>query len=195
MVPFSKEAALMSRRRRLLVIAVTVGTAVAITATGSSADPNEVDSSSGGNFFAEQLSGYNEVPLALSTPGKASVRLFINDRAQEINWRLSYADFPTAVTQAHIHFGSQSQSGGVVLFFCSNLGNGPAGTQACPAAPAEISGTIRPADIVAGAAAQGIAAGEFAEVLAAIRAGSTYANVHTVERAPGEVRAQLDRHH
>jgi hypothetical protein len=79
-----------------------------------------------------------------------------------------------------------------VVFLCTNLGNGPAGTQACPAGGGTIRGTITPADITAGAAAQGIAAGEFDEFVRAIRAGATYVNVHSVDRQGGEIRAQLE---
>jgi hypothetical protein len=43
------------------------------------------------------------------------------------------------------------------VFLCTNLGNGPAGTQACPAAPATITGTLRPADVI-GPTGQGITA-------------------------------------
>ncbi|HEX9821407.1 MAG TPA: CHRD domain-containing protein [Methylomirabilota bacterium] len=38
---------------------------------------------------------------------------------------------------------------------------------------------------------QGILAGEFEEVVAAIRAGRTYANVHSAAFPPGEIRGQL----
>jgi len=44
-----------------------------------------------------------------------------------------------------------------MIFLCSNLGNGPAGTQACPAGTATITGTIHDSDVVAGAGAQGVA--------------------------------------
>ncbi|MBA3245914.1 MAG: CHRD domain-containing protein, partial [Actinobacteria bacterium] len=46
---------------------------------------------------------------------------------------------------------------------------------------------------VIGPSSQGIAAGEFAELLAAIRAGKTYANVHTSLFPGGEIRAQLGK--
>lgn len=52
------------------------------------------------------------------------------------------------------------------------------GTQACPASPGVITGTIRAADVI-GPAAQGIAPGEFTELLAAVRADTTYVNVHS----------------
>jgi hypothetical protein len=186
----------MSRRRRLLVVALTVGAAVAYTATSSAATPDEVDSF-GGNVQFVQLSGYNETPLAVSTPSSATFRIAINEQAEEITYRLSYSEFGTPVTQAHVHFGSPSQTGGVSFFLCTNLGNAPAGVvvQACPAAgPATITGTIKPADVI-GPAGQGIAAGEFAEIVKAIKAGFAYVNVHTTQFAPGEVRAQLGHRH
>ena len=68
------------------------------------------------------------------------------------------------------------------MFLCTNLGNGPAGTQACPPPPATIRGTIRPADVI-GPATQGIEAGEFGELLDAIDAGVTYVNVHSTQVA------------
>jgi hypothetical protein len=182
----------MTRHRRLLVVAVTVGMAVAITASGSAATTDQENR--GGNVLREQLSGYAETPVAISTPASGQFRAQINNSAQEITWRLTYADLGTALTQAHVHFGSPAQSGGVSFFLCSNLGTGPAGTQTCPAAPATISGTIRPADVI-GPAVQGIAAGEFTELVQAIRAGFTYVNVHTAAFPGGEIRAQLGHHH
>jgi hypothetical protein len=138
----------------------------------------------------ETLVGYQEVP-ALSTPGTGEFRARIDTKDSEIRYELSYADTESVVTQAHIHFENATNNGPIVVFLCTNLGNGPAGTQACPAAPATVTGTIRAADVGAGGAAQGIAAGELAELVAAIRAGATYVNVHTVDRPGGEIRAQL----
>ncbi len=80
--------------------------------------------------------------------------------------------------QAHIHFGGAAQSGGISVFLCTNLGNGPAGTQLCPAAPATITGTITAANVI-GPAGQGITAGQLDELVSAMKAGVTYANVHS----------------
>ena len=136
------------------------------------------------------LSGYQEVPT-LSTPGEGRFRSHIDRKNQAIHYELSYADLESTVTQAHIHFSARGLNGPIVVFLCTNLGNGPAGTQACPPAPATITGTIQAVDVLAGAAAQGLAAGEFDELVEAIQAGATYANVHTVDRPGGEVRGQL----
>jgi hypothetical protein len=44
---------------------------------------------------------------------------------------------------------------------------------------------------VIGPDAQGIAPGEFAELVRAMRAGVTYANVHTTTHGGGEIRGQI----
>ena len=136
------------------------------------------------------LSGYQEVP-ALSTTGNAEFRARINRDDTEIEWGLSYADLEGEITQSHIHFNARALNGPVVVFFCTNLGNGPAGTQPCPPAPATIEGTITAADVGAGAAGVGLEAGNLAELIDAIRAGATYVNVHTTLRPGGEVRGQI----
>jgi hypothetical protein len=180
----------MTRHRRLLVVAVTVGLAVAVTATASAASTH----GSGNSVLREQLSGYAETPLAISSPAAGQFRIQIDNAAQEITWRLSYSDFQNTVTQAHVHVGSPAQTGGISFFLCTNLGNGPAGTQACPPAPATITGTITPADII-GPTGQGIGATEFAKVVAAVHAGATYVNVHSTAFPVGEIRAQLGHDH
>jgi hypothetical protein len=52
---------------------------------------------------------------------------------------------------------------------------------------------VTSADVVA-VPAQGIAAGDLAEVIRAIRVGKGYANVHTTTYPGGEVRGQITHH-
>ena len=142
------------------------------------------------------LTGYEETPLTLSTPASGEFKAKITEGTR-IEYELSYRDTESTVTQAHIHLGRPAITGGIVLFLCTNLGNAPATVptpQACPPAPATITGALTAADVVA-QAPQGVAGGEFAEVVRAIRAGATYVNVHTTGRQGGEVRGQLDHHH
>jgi hypothetical protein len=47
---------------------------------------------------------------------------------------------------------------------------------------------------VVGPAGHGIAAGEFAELVRALRAGAAYANVHTTTFPAGEIRGQIEGH-
>jgi hypothetical protein len=157
-------------RRRRLQFAVLValmgvlGVAAAAVAGG------------GGRDVREHLTGYQETPLTISTTGAGDFRAKV--KHSQIEYRLSYSNLEGNVTQSHIHLGAEATTGGISVFLCSNLGNGPAGT---------------PADVI-GPAGQGIKPGEYAELLRAIRAGATYANVHSSLYPSGEIRAQLNEH-
>jgi hypothetical protein len=171
--------------RKLVLVAVAGGVLVLALGTYALAGGGSGDSDG-------RLIGYQEVPsVSTVASGDFDARIVSNSR---IEWKLSYRSLEGAVQQAHIHFGQRSVNGAISVFLCTNLGNGPAGTQACPAPPATISGTIQAGDVTGGAAAQGIAAGELAELIAAIRAGKTYANVHSTKFPGGEIRAQLRGH-
>jgi len=142
--------------------------------------------------ISEILSGYEETPSAVSTTGNGTFNARISNDNSHIDWTLSYADLEGAVQQAHIHFGQKSVTGPISVFLCTNLGNGPAGTQPCPAPPAKISGSITAVDVTNLANDKGISAGEFDELIAAIRAGATYVNVHSTKWPTGEIRSQID---
>jgi len=181
-------------RARTLTVAAAVGALVAATAAGSAALAGGDGRGGDDSSFQERLTGFEEDPMVFSTTGNGQIRLRVDEKARTITYRLTYAGTESAVTQAHIHFGGRHQSGGVSVFLCSNLGNGPVGTPACPAAPGTVSGTLNAASVI-GPAGQGIAAGEFDELVDAIHAGVTYANVHTDIRTGGEIRAQINDHH
>ena len=144
----------------------------------------------------ELLTGYEEVP-SVSTGASGQFTAQIR-KDSTIDWQLSYSDLEGAVLQSHIHLGQPGVNGGITVFLCTNLGNGPAGTQPCPAPPATISGTIAAVDVspnipaTAGARTQGLNTGEMDELLAAMRAGATYVNVHSSLWQGGEVRSQID---
>jgi hypothetical protein len=170
--------------RRRIQLVLVFGVVSLLAAVG-------VAVATGGRDIRERLSGYEEDPLVLSTPANGEFTASVDRAAEEIEYRLSYRGFETDVLQAHIHFGGRHQSGGISVFLCSNLGNGPAGTQSCPVREGTVTGTLRPADVI-GPTGQGITTGEFAELVGAIRAGVTYANVHSTRFPGGEIRAQLN---
>jgi hypothetical protein len=140
----------------------------------------------------EFLSGYEEVP-AVSTSAGAEFEATISDDGSQIDWQLSYSALEGNILQSHIHVGNVGVNGGISAFLCSNLTTPapPAGTQACPAGPATISGTITATDVI-GPGAQGISAGQLNELVAAMRAGATYVNIHSSTWPGGEVRSQID---
>lgn len=173
--------------------AVVAATAVlaagaAAVATGRDDDRKGHGAQSATSFKAS-LRGYEEVP-AISTLGSGSFRAQLDERAATLAWRLTYRDLQAPVQQAHVHFGQFAVNGGVSLFLCSNLPGAPADVQRCPAAPATISGTATAASVV-GPARQGIEPGALGELVAAMRAGITYANVHTDAFPDGEIRGQI----
>ena len=147
--------------------------------------------------ISELLSGYNEVP-SVSTTGTGEFNARISNDESRIDWELSYSNLEGAVQQAHIHIGNVGVNGGISVFLCTNLGNGPAGTQPCPAPPATISGTIVAADVspnipaTQAARNQGLNTGEMDELIKAIRAGATYVNVHSTLWPGGEIRSQIN---
>src|SRR5882724_2308534 len=142
-----------------------------------------------GRRFGARLISYEEVPT-LSNVGEGTFNMLIDSSDTSFDFELTYSGISgTGATQSHIHFGQKGLNGGVTVFFCTNLGNGPPGTPACPA-NGTVTGTITAANVI-GPAGQGISAGEFAEVLKAIRAGFVYANVHSVLFPGGEIRGQL----
>jgi len=174
----------MSRRTLKLVLATGLLSLLAVVGVAVARG--------GGDQIRERLTGYEEVP-AVSTAADGRFEAHVSRRDDQIEYRLSYEDLTGTVAQSHIHFGQKDVNGGISAFLCSNLGNGPAGTQACPQGAATITGTIEPEDVI-GPTGQGIAAGEFDELVAAIRAGMTYANVHSSTFPGGEIRAQLNQH-
>lgn len=176
------------KRARVAAAMIMVAGTVLATAGGTAVADNDLGTRH------VRLSGFQEDPLVLSTTGNGRFTLRVDVDKQEITYELSYSALEGDITQSHIHIGGRSQSGGISVFLCSNLGNGPAGTQPCPAAPATISGTLRPADVI-GPTGQGVTAGQFDELVEAIRGGVTYVNVHSTRYPGGEIRAQLDHEH
>jgi hypothetical protein len=135
------------------------------------------------------LTGYQEVP-AVSTVAKGTFDAWIDTESGQIFYRLKYDGLEGTVTQSHVHFGQLSVNGGISFFLCTNLSNGPAGTQTCPEGPAVVDGVIDATSVI-GPAATGIEAGAFAEIVAAIRNGTAYANVHSSKWPAGEIRGQV----
>lgn len=143
----------------------------------------------GSRNYRLRLTGLEEAPLVISTNGRGTFRATINKDETEIAWRLTYSNLEGTVQQAHIHVGAPNVTGGVSVFLCSNLGNGPAGTKPCPLPPlAGVVEDVSDAADVIGPTAQGVEAGAFAELITAIKAGKAYANVHSTKWPSGEIR-------
>jgi CHRD domain len=157
----------------------------------------QADERNSGQFSA-RLTPNQEAPV-VSSAASGKFTAVIDDAAQTISYELSYEGLEGTITQAHIHFGQVGVSGGISMWLCGTTASpGPAGTPVCAGAglPAPVAGTVSGTLLplqVTGPASQGIAPGQFAEIVAAIRKGNAYANVHTSIAPGGEIRGQLRR--
>ena len=144
----------------------------------------------------EELGAINNQTGAILSNGTGTLRLHLDKNADTATFTLTYSDVGTTapltgtVTQAHIHFGKRRDSGSVMVFFCSNLGNGPTGTPACPANSGTVSGTFTAASVVA-IATQNVNAGDFNALVEALESNTAYANIHTTVLPAGEIRGQV----
>lgn len=143
-----------------------------------------------------KLVGYQEVP-AISSPGRGEFRARIDRDAGTIFYELEFGGLQGTVTQSHIHVGQHGVNGGISVWLCQSATNpAPAAVAAsvptCPATGGIVNGMLMSSSVI-GPAGQLIAAGEFDELVAAIRAGVTYVNVHTTAVPSGEIRGQLGR--
>ena len=139
-----------------------------------------------GSQFRATLIGYEEVP-PINSPGIAQFHLTLSSTLTG-QFSLQYQGLTSPLQVAHIHFGQERVAGGVMIFLC-----GGGGQPACPATTSgTITGTISHANVVA-IPAQGIQAGDLSSAVQAIRAGVTYANMHTTNFPGGEIRGQVVR--
>ena len=147
--------------------------------------------------FRARLNGFEEVggvgsgqTGAILSNGTGTARVTVDAQTESATYRLTYSDMNAPVTQAHIHFGKKGVGGGIMVFFCTNQGNGPAGTPACPADGGTVTGTWTAASIV-GPAGQGVTAGDFQALISALDSNTAYANIHTTKFPVGEIRGQM----
>lgn len=145
-------------------------------------------------FLEARLHGFQEVP-SVSTVATGKLRAKINASDSSIDYELTYEGLQGDVTQSHIHFAQRHVNGGIVLWFCGTTTNpGPAGTPTCTNGSGTFTGTFTSANVQAIGGAnisQQVAAGELAKIVAALRAGAAYANVHTALSTGGEIRGQI----
>ena len=148
--------------------------------------------------FHAKLSGFQEIgglgageTGAILSAGEGTLKLTLDKSAQTLTYELTYSGL-TDVKQSHIHFGKYHVAGGIMVFFCTNLANGPAGTPICPGGGGTVTGSITASGVV-GPAAQNVTAGDFDAVIAALTSNTAYVNIHTAKFPAGEIRGQIHR--
>jgi hypothetical protein len=169
----------------VLPIVLVVGLAAASFAIAARKDHGK-SGRSGATQFTAKLIGHNETP-AVHTAGHGTLSLTVNSN-NTLSYTLTYSGLNTAAILAHVHFGQPNVAGAVSFFLCGG-GTKPA----CPAGTTSagtVTGTVAASDVMA-ITTQGMAAGDLSAIVAEMRAGFAYANVHTTTSPAGEIRGQL----
>lgn len=163
--------------RRALAMAALLALLVALPATA--APPG------GQRNFTAPLKGSQEVP-AVDTNGTGVAILKLNKAGDALSFKLNVANIDN-VTQAHIHCGAKGVNGPVVAFLFGF---------ADPAV--NVNGTLSQGvitdaqviDLPDSAACPG-GVSNFDDLIAHMREGNAYVNVHTVANPGGEIRGQI----
>jgi hypothetical protein len=129
--------------------------------------------------FRADMTGNEEVP-PVKTEGSGEFTLQISEDGMSITYQLSVEDLTSNILQAHIHLGQRGANGPVVAFLFDARPNG------VPGDSLEVEGVITAAKLVGP-----LQGHKLSDLIAAIRNGNAYANVHTKINQGGEVRGQI----
>ena len=167
-------------RRTFLLMA---GFALAACAA-SQPQPEPAKMAAAGETFQAKLDPRNEVPPpTLDSGASPSGTATFTVQGATVAYKLSAAGLSGPPTAAHIHVGASGAAGPVIVPLTVAAGSSP-GT-------ATGEGTFD-ATGVKGKKADGSAM-SLEDVLAAMRSGGAYVNVHTANNKPGEVRGQIEK--
>jgi hypothetical protein len=151
------------RRQRLALVAAAMAL-LALPGAAAAADPPQP-------AYGGPMTGAQEVP-AVATTATGQGTAVISADGSTITYIVTYSGLSGTVNAAHIHTGAAGVSGGVIL--------------PLTAGPSPMTGTLTAANFTASGSVT-----TFAEAVAAIRAGTTYFNLHTTANPGGEIRGQI----
>jgi hypothetical protein len=112
--------------------------------------------------FTAVLSGGQEIPKPVGVPSGATGKFTASVTGTKITWKLTFSHLTGPASAAHIHAGKKGVAGAVIVPLC-----GPCKTTTSG------SGKLTSAQ------------------LKAMKAGTTYVNVHTAKNPNGEIRGQV----
>lgn len=134
--------------------------------------------------FGTPMSGAEEVPpIASDFDGQGIFKLSADGTTMSYKVITSAM---TGITQSHIHIGNPGVNGPIVVFL---FGFNPAGVTNDGILA---QGTFTAANLIARPAI-GFGA-TMPELIAALRTGHAYVNVHTLTHTGGEIRGQIEEH-
>ncbi len=158
-------------RRRFVTTAGLAGAALAGTGVTGGRPGNSENRN-----FRTHLSGDEEVP-PVETDAQGQAKFKLNGTGDELHFKLIVANIDDVVA-SHIH--------------CAPAGeNGPVGVTLFSGGPTSDPGTLAEGTITEPDDGNGCRWSDLDDVLAAMRSGEAYVNVHTLAHPPGEIRGQI----
>jgi len=130
------------------------------------------------DVFKAKLIGKYETP-AVKTAASGNAVFTLTKDGKEITYILNVKGIENA-TAAHIHTGKLGKEGGVVV-----------GLFAGPKKEGKFSGELAKGTITDKSLVGPLAGKTIADLVAMIKAGDTYVNVHTAKNPKGEIRGQI----
>jgi hypothetical protein len=166
-------------RRAFLTMA-----AVAACATSSPQQPEPTKAIAAPETFQATLASSNEVPApTLDAGASPSGNASFTVQGTTVAYKLNASGLSGPPIAAHIHLGAPGAAGPVIV---------PLAVAAGPSAGTAAGEGTFDASGVKGKKPDGSAM-TLDDVLAAMRSGGTYVNVHTANNKPGEVRGQIEK--
>jgi hypothetical protein len=146
------------------------------------AEMHDAGGSLGGHNFRAHATGAQEVP-ARDTRAQGQATFQLSADGTELSFRLIVANIEN-VTQAHIHVAPAGANGQVVLWLYPD---GPPATLI----PGRSQGVLNEGTVTAADLVGPLAGASMDDLVALLRSGGAYINVHTSQYPPGEVRGQI----
>jgi CHRD domain-containing protein len=164
-------------------VPAVLGFALTACATAPTPTPEASKSASPEMLRATLDSGSEVPPPSVDPSASPSGTADFTVTGTSVSYKLSASGLSSAPLMAHIHLGAPGAAGPVVVPL--NVAPGPS------AGTATGEGTFD-ASAIKGKNGDGSPM-TFDDLLAAMRSGATYVNVHTANNKPGEVRGQISK--
>lgn len=132
--------------------------------------------------FTATLSGQHQTP-AVTTAAHGTATFHLTRNGKALSYTLRVVNLDNA-TMAHIHIGAEGQSGPVAVWLYPS--HPPQKVKHGKFTGVLARGTITAANLMGPLKGQTIA-----DLVAQIKAGSAYVNVHTTAHPDGEIRGQI----
>ncbi len=134
--------------------------------------------------FHADLSGTNEVPDSISTKASGQALFKFNSDSTKLHYLVNVTNIDSVI-MAHIHKGSATENGPILVWLYPDTGQHP------QLMPGPTNGTLAEGVITAQNLTGPLQGKTIADLKALMQSDSTYVQVHTKQHPDGEIRGQI----